>query len=697
MLRELSRQRIEDLRRQLEYHNQRYYVRSSPEISDHQFDALMKELEQLEAEWPEFARADSPTRRVGSDLATPPGQGSQSFVQVAHRYPMLSLGNTYSEEEIRDFAQRVERVLQAPCRYVCELKYDGVSVSLTYTRGELVQAVTRGDGTRGDDVTANVRTIRNIPHRLHGNFPPELEIRGEVLMSRKVFDALNARREDVGEAPFANPRNAASGSLKLQNPEEVAQRHLDAYLYYLPGPGLFGDSHHEQLMRAASWGLPVPERYRKICPSLEDVFAFIAHWARERRDLPFDIDGIVIKVDSLSQQQQLGFTAKTPRWAIAYKFPAEQARTRLLSVSYQVGRTGAITPVANLEPVPLGGTVVKRASLHNADQMALLDVHLNDIVLVEKGGEIIPKITGVLSEVRRPDAALPEFPKVCPECGTTLVRQEEEAAWYCPNDSGCPPQIKGRIVHFIGRRAMNIDSLGEGKVELLFDKGLVHQPGDLYRLRYEDLLGLEKILEGEEGRVRKIGFREKTVENILAGIRTSLNIPFDRVLFALGIRYVGETTARKLAAHFRSLDALQAASFEELLCVDEVGERIARSVLHFMEQPRNQQMMGMLRDAGVQMALPSGDSEAMIAYGKPVPRSNVLGGSSFVVSGVFTIPRDDLKALIEWFGGRNTGSISASTGYVLAGDKMGPEKFKKAQSLNIPIISEQEFRDMTGV
>lgn len=691
MLRELSRQRIEELRLQLEQHNHRYYVASNPVISDQEFDRLLRELEQLESEWPEFQLPDSPTQKVGSDVM-------QEFVQTTHKYPMLSLGNTYSEEELREFDQRVSKALQTPYRYVCELKYDGVSISLTYLNGRLVQAVTRGDGTRGDDVTANVQTIRNIPQRLiPGDFPSEFEIRGEIVMSRKVFEALNAEREEVGETPFANPRNAASGSLKLQNASEVAGRQLESYLYYMVGTQLPAVSHYENMQFARSWGLPVPEEHRKVCASMVEVLECIACWTEKRSTLPFDIDGIVVKVDNIAQQQQLGFTAKTPRWAIAYKFPAQQAQTTLISISFQVGRTGAVTPVANLEPVLLAGTVVKRASLHNADQIALLDIRVGDRVLVEKGGEIIPKIVEVVLNQRHPGLEPVVFISHCPECGAALVRRDGEAAHYCPNDAECPPQIKTRIEHFIGRKAMNIESLGEGKIELLFDKRLVRDPSDLYRLTYDTLLGLEKIVDNEEdGRQRKISFREKTVENILAGIESSKSVPFERVLFAIGIRYVGETTARKLARHFKNMEALKQAPFEELVAVEEVGERIARSVLDFFAHPENQQIVERLRVAGVQMEVIEAEGAVLMVYGRPQLRSAVLGRKSFVVSGVFSISRDELKTLIEWHGGRNAGSISAKTDYVLAGDKMGPEKLKKASSLGIPVISEEEFRTMIG-
>ena len=673
-------QRIADLRKELEKHNYLYYVLSQPVISDYDYDMMLRELETLEREYPEFADPNSPTQRVGSDL-------NVEFTQVAHKYPMLSLSNTYSEAELSDFDERVRKDLADSYRYVCELKYDGASVSLAYRNGELLRAVTRGDGVQGDDVTANVRTIRSIPLKLQGNdWPEEFEIRGEIMMTHAVFNKLNDERAEIGETPFANPRNAASGTLKMQNSAQVAKRSLDCFLYYMLGEYLPAQSHFENLQKAREWGFKVPP-YVAVCDNMGEVHHFINQWAAKRDQLPFDIDGIVIKVDSLAQQRQLGMRAKSPRWAVAYKFPAERVETRLNSISYQVGRTGAVTPVANLEPVRLAGTTVKRASLHNADQIQLLDIRVGDTVYVEKGGEIIPKVIGVNMEKRTEGSQPTQFITRCPECNAPLKRNEGEAAWYCPDENGCPPQIKGRIEHFISRRAMNIDSLGEGKIELLYDKGLVHDVADLYSLKYEQLFGLEKVVTDEEGAARKIGFREKTAEKILTGIETSKQVPFERTLYAIGIRYVGETIAKKLARNFQEIDKLANATFEELTSVDEIGDRIAFSVIDFFSRADNRRIVERLKQAGLQFALDETVHQA---------KSEALKDKSIVVSGVFSIPRDDVKKMIEEHGGKNVSSISSKTDYVLAGEKMGPEKLKKAETLGVPIISEEEFYMMIG-
>ena len=672
--------RIADLRKELEKHNYLYYVLSQPVISDYAYDMMLRELEKLEQEHPEFADPNSPTQRVGSDI-------NVEFTQVAHKYPMLSLGNTYSEAELTDFDERVRKDLSGNFRYVCELKYDGASINLTYRNGELLRAVTRGDGVQGDDVTANVRTIRSIPLKLQGSdWPEEFEIRGEIMMTHAVFAKLNGERAETGETPFANPRNAASGTLKMQNSAQVAKRSLDCFLYYMLGERLPEQSHFENLKKAREWGFKVPS-YVAVCDNMEQVHQFINKWATERDRLPFDIDGIVIKVDSLAQQRQLGMRAKSPRWAVAYKFPAERVETRLNSISYQIGRTGAVTPVANLEAVRLAGTTVKRASLHNADQIQLLDIRVGDIVYVEKGGEIIPKVIGVNLEKRPEDSQPTQFITRCPECGAGLIRNEGEAAWYCSDENGCPPQIKGRIEHFISRKAMNIDSLGEGKTELLYDKGLVRDVADLYSLKYEQLFGLEKVMTDEEGIAKKIGFREKTAEKILTGIETSKLVPFERTLYAIGIRYVGETIAKKLARNFHNIDKLANATFEELTSVDEIGDRIAASVVDFFDRSANRKIVERLKQAGLQFSVTEDTHHT---------KSEALKDKTIVVSGVFSIPRDDIKKIIEEHGGKNVSSISSKTDYVLAGEKMGPEKLKKAETLGVPIISEEEFYQLIG-
>jgi len=674
-----AKKKIEALTSELNEHNYRYYILSAPTISDYDFDLLLKELEKLEKDFPEFATEDSPTKRVGGDIA-------KEFTQVVHQYPMMSLGNTYSEQELTDFDRRVKKAIGEDVEYVCELKYDGVAIGLRYENGRLVQAVTRGDGIQGDDVTTNVKTIRSIPLTLRGDgYPEKFEIRGEVMLPHNSFDWLNKLREEAGEPLYANPRNVASGSLKMLDPAQVAKRKLDCFLYFILGENLPFNNHYDNLAEARKWGLKIPN-YIVKCKTIDEIFEFINYWDKERGKLPFDIDGVVIKVNSYKQQEELGFTAKSPRWAISYKFKAERVSTRLLSIDYQVGRTGAVTPVANLRPVLLAGTTVKRASLHNADIISKLDVRPGDMVYVEKGGEIIPKIIGVNLDKRPPTAVKVEFIKQCPVCGTGLTRQEGEAAHYCPNENGCPPQIKGKLEHFIGRKAMNIDSLGEGKIELLFDKNLVHNVADLYDLKHSDLLGLEKVIPAGEGKAeRKISFKEKTVGNILIGIEKSREMPFKRVLFALGIRHVGETVAKKLALHFGNIDKLMEADKESLTEVGEIGERIAESVISYFGKPSNLEIIRRLKAHRLKF-------ETDI---KQVTVTEKLGGASFVVSGVFqNFSRDKLKLEIEKFGGKNVGSISGKTDYLLAGEKMGPAKKQKAEKLGVKIISEDEFLEM---
>ncbi|WP_010417508.1 NAD-dependent DNA ligase LigA [Anaerophaga thermohalophila] len=656
-----ARQRIDELREELNHHNFKYYVENQPEISDQEFDHKMRELADLEAEYPEFADPDSPTMRVGSDL-------TQEFEQVQHKYPMLSLSNTYSEQELRDFHNRIVRQVGENFRYVAELKYDGTSISLTYVNGQLQRAVTRGDGTVGDDVTRNVRTIRSVPLKLKGNFLPEFEIRGEIFLPIEGFKRLNREKEKAGEPPFANPRNAAAGSLKLQNSSLVAKRPLDCFLYYLLAEELPTDSHYENLMLAKSWGLKISP-YMEICHSIDDVLKFVRRWETDRKDLPFEIDGAVIKVDSISLQRQLGFTAKSPRWAIAYKFKAEEARTRLLSVDFQVGRTGAVTPVANLEPVRLAGTTVKRASLHNADIISGLGLHINDLVTVEKGGEIIPKITGVVLEERPSNSRPIEFIKNCPECGAPLMRLEGEAAHYCPNSASCPPQIKGKLEHFISRGAMNIDGLGSETINLLFNHGLVKTIPDLYRLETSQLVNLERL-------------GEKSARNIINSIKKSIEVPWPRVLYALGIRFVGETVAKKLAAAFPSIDKLATATKEELTAVDEIGEKIAQSIIAFFKSEANRKMIEELKQYGLKL---EGKEENNL-------ESRKLAGKSIVISGTFTkFSRDELKQMIERHGGKNTGSVTGKTDYLIAGENMGPAKLEKAKKHGVTILNEDQF------
>lgn len=658
-------QQILALREQLNNYNYHYYVLSQPLISDFEFDKLLAELQQLENENPQYFDPNSPTQRVGSDI-------NQNFTQVKHQYPMLSLGNTYNEGEVADFYNRVAKALNAPFEIVCELKYDGTSISLIYEKGELVRAVTRGDGEKGDDVTANVRTIRTIPLKLQGNFPDKFEIRGEILMPWKVFEDLNKEREAQEEPLFANPRNAASGTLKLQNASEVAKRKLDAYLYYMLGENLPADTHSGCLQAASAYGFKISDAV-KVCKTLPEVMDYIKYWDKERKNLPVATDGIVLKVNSLTQQKNLGYTAKSPRWAIAYKFQAERALTTLQSVSYQVGRTGAITPVANLDPVQLSGTVVKRASLHNADIIEGLDLHIGDKVYVEKGGEIIPKITGVEASVRDLFAEKVQFITHCPECGTALVRDEGEAAHYCPNEAHCPPQIKGKMVHFVSRKAMNIDGLGEETIDLLYRKGLARNIADLYRLKLIDLAMLERM-------------GEKSGRRILKSLETSKQVPFTRVLFALGIRYVGETVAKRLSSKLKSMQALMTASVEELMSIDEIGESIAQSLVAYFAQDENKQLIADLQQIGLQMEVDTTTQQV---------GSNVLQGKTIVISGTFEQhSRDELKALIELHGGNNTGSISKNTSFILAGENMGPAKKEKADALGVPMLSEQEFIEL---
>lgn len=658
-------QHIESLREELNLHNYNYYVLSTPTISDFEFDQKMKELTRLEEAHPEFADPNSPSQRVGSDL-------TKNFVQIPHKYPMLSLGNTYSEEEVKEFFDRVKKDLNDTFEIVCELKYDGASISLTYINGRLVQAVTRGDGVKGDDITANVKTIRSIPLVLRGtDYPAEFEIRGEILMPWKVFDELNKERAEQEEPLFANPRNATSGTLKLQDPKIVASRKLDAYLYYMLGENLPTGGHYENLQKAKEWGFKISDATKK-CTTIEEVFDFIKYWDVERKNLPVITDGIVLKVNSLLQQKNLGYTSKFPRWAIAYKFQAEQELTELLSVSYQVGRTGTVTPVANLQPVKLSGTTVKRASLYNADSIEALDLHIGDMVYVEKGGEIIPKVTKVETSLRKPGSLKVEFIHECPECHTQLVRDQGEAAFYCPNYMGCPPQIKGRIEHYITRKAMDISG-GSETVEHLFNAGLIRNVADLYTLKWEDVAVLER-------------WAEKSAKNLIDSIADSNKVPYSRVLFGLGIRYVGETVAKKIAVAFPSIDLLEQATVEDLVLVDEIGERIAQSVVDFFRKEENVEIINKLKSFGIQFEQKQNTS---------VSGSDKLKGLTIVISGTFEkYSRDEYKGLIEANGGKNSGSISAKTNYLLAGANMGPAKLEKAQKLGVAILNEDEFLKM---
>lgn len=679
MTKEEALNRIEFLSNEIEKHNHNYYVLSQPSIEDYEFDMLLEELITLEKQFPEFMTEHSPTQRVG-------GSVTKDFTQIKHKYPMLSLGNTYSEQEIIEFDNRVRKIIEHPFEYVCELKFDGVAIGLTYEYGTLVKAVTRGDGVQGDDVTANAKTIRSIPLKLKGNYPDTFEIRGEIFYPHQGFYNLNEERLANNEQSFANPRNAASGTLKTMDSAEVAKRPLDCFLYTLHGEHLTHKTHYDNLQEAKKWGFKISEHI-KLCNTIEDILGFIHEWDENRKQLPFDIDGIVIKVNASTDQEILGFTAKSPRWAISYKFKAEQASTILNSISYQVGRTGSITPVANLEPVLLAGTTVKRASLHNSDIIDKLDVRLGDTVFVEKGGEIIPKIIGVDLSKRLEDFEPIIYIGHCPECNTPLIRKEGEANHYCPNEYACPPQIKGRIEHFISRKAMNIDSLGEGKIELLFDKGLIKDVSDLYKLQYADLFGLEKILPTLNGKKeRTLSFKEKTVENILKGIEESKSISFERVLFGIGIRYVGETVAKKLASHFKTMEKLIMADFEELISVDEIGDKIAQSIIDFFSYNRNIELIKNLYLSGLQLSLQESEMKNI---------SEKLNGKSFVVSGVFqNHSRDEIKSLIEKHGGKNVSSISKKTDYVLAGENMGPSKLAKAENLGVTIISENDFEQM---
>lgn len=695
MTKEEAKTRIAELSKIIESHNHNYYILAQPTISDYDFDMLLNELIALEQQFPDLILPDSPTQRVGGDI-------TKEFQTVKHRYPMLSLSNSYNIEEVKDFISRIKKTIEEEVEFVCELKFDGISISLTYENGLFVKAITRGDGTQGDDVTTNVKTIRNIPLRLKGDYPDFFEMRGEIIMPHGSFNSINNEREELGLQPFANPRNAAAGTIKLQDSKEVAKRKLDQYCYFMmmDDDKMPFENHYESLMAAKQWGFNV-SNFMALCKNIEDIEDFINYWDEKRKELPFDIDGIVIKVNDFKQREILGFTAKSPRWAIAYKFKAEEAHTKLLSVDFQVGRHGTITPVANLEPVQLAGTIVKRATLHNADFIEQLDLHYDDIVSVEKGGEIIPKITAVDLNRREEFSNKVTFIDKCPECGTQLIKAEGETAWYCPNTLGCPPQIKGRIEHFISRKAMNIESLGEGKVEVLFDNKLINNYSDLYDLTYDKIFGLEKIITTEEYdfescrdertcvsnvNIRKVSFKEKTANNILEAIKKSKSVPFARVLYALGIKYVGETTAKLIAKSMGNIDNIINASTEELTEIEEVGEKIALSIKDFFADERNIHIINRLKNAGLQF-----EQEVK----EKTNENQILSGMNIVVSGVFsTMSRDEIKQLIEELGGKNVSSISSKTTFVLAGDKMGPEKRKKAESLGIEIKSEADFLKM---
>lgn len=661
-------ERIIYLREQLNRHNYNYYVLNTPEISDKEFDDMMAELIRLEKENPQYNDENSPSVRVGSDLS------NNEFEHVRHEYPMLSLANTYSKAEVEEFYIRTKKALNEDIEICCEIKYDGVSISLIYEDGNLRRAITRGDGTFGDDVTANVRTIKSIPLKLRGNYPDRLEMRGEILMPWESFDKLNKEREENEEPLLANPRNAAAGTIKQQSSAIVAKRNLDSYLYYMLGDNLPADTHYDNLEAARQWGFKITDTI-KLCRTLQEVFDYIDYWDTERKKLPVATDGIVLKVNSLAQQEELGFTAKTPKWAIAYKFQPEQALTRLNEVTYQVGRTGVITPVANLDPVLLSGTIVKRASLHNSEIIEKLDLHIGDMVYVEKGGEIIPKITSVEMSKRNPDGQKVEFIKVCPECGTPLVRIEGEAAHYCPNETGCAPQIKGKIEHFIMRKAMNIDGLGPETVEDFFDHGLIHNVADLYELTEEKIIGVERIAE-------------KSAAKIIASINKSKEVGFEKVLFALGIKFVGETTAKRITEVLPDIDSIMSASFEQLTAINDVGERIAGSIIKFFRNPDNLDIVNRLRNHGLKMAIET-SSEG---------KTDILKGKSIVISGTFELhSREEYKKIIEDNGGKNVSSISSKTSFILAGEGMGPSKQKKAEELNIPIVNEEEFNKMINI
>ena len=689
MNREEARQRIAALSDELEQHNYNYYILAKPTINDYEFDMKLEELARLEKEFPEFLSPTSPTQRVGGGI-------TKEFKSVQHKYPMLSLTNSYSREEIAEFINRIKKTVNEEVEFCCELKFDGLSISLQYENGGLVRAVTRGDGTQGDDVTTNVRTIRTVPLKLHGDYPDFFEMRGEIVMPFESFNRLNEARAEAGDDLFANPRNAAAGTLKLQDSKEVARRRLDNYCYYMMMDGLENryQTHYQSLQAAKKWGFNI-SNYMALCKTIDEIFEFIDYWDVKRHELPFAIDGIVLKVNSYAQQEALGFTAKSPKWAIAYKFKAEEVETELQSVDFQVGRHGTITPVANLAPVQLAGTTVKRATLNNEDFIRQFDLHYGDTVTVVKGGEIIPKIIGVNLNKRQAGAKPVEFVKTCPICGSQLVQNEGEAAWYCPNTSGCSPQIRGRIEHFIGRKAMNIESLGEGKVELLYEEGLVRNVADLYDLTFEKLYGLEKTITIEDEfslmpvATRKVSFKEKTAQNILDALEKSKSVPFERVLFALGIKFVGESVAKVLAKALHDICHIISASVEEMTEINEIGEKIALSVRNFFDDERNIEIVNRLKTKGLQFAM----AEQTVS-----DKEQVLAGKSFVVSGVFQhYSRDGIKETIEAYGGKNVGSISGKTDYVLAGDKMGPEKRKKAESLGIPIITEAEFEGMIGI
>ena len=665
-----AKNKIQELTQEINQHNYNYYMVSNPTISDYEFDMLLESLIKLEQEFPEFADENSPTKRVGGEI-------TKEFETVKHKYPMLSLGNSYSKEEITDFETRIKKLVEDEIEYVCELKYDGVAIGITYVDGRLTRALTRGDGTQGDDITTNVKTIKSIPLKLMGNnYPNEFEIRGEIFLPKNVFEELNKEREEIGEQLYANARNTASGTIKMQDSAVVAQRKLDSYLYFVLGENLPFKTHFESLEAAGKWGFKVPKEknnFIKKCKTIDEIFDFINYWDKKRNELNFDIDGVVIKVNNYRQQEEMGFTAKTPKWAIAYKFKAEQVKTKLLEITYQVGRTGAITPVANLQPVLLAGTTVKRASLHNADQIEKLDIREGDWVFVEKGGEIIPKIIGVEATQRDIFSQPTQYITHCPECNTLLERTEGDAKHFCPNEWGCPPQIKGKMQHFISRKAMNIDGLGEETIEQLYNAGLAKNIVDLYRLQKEQLLPLERMAE-------------KSVNNLLKGLEDSKKVPFERVLFAIGIRYVGETVAKKLARHFKNIDAIKTATFEELIVADEIGDKIAESIIHFFTVEQNQQLIENLKEIGLQFSL----SEQQLEN-----RSEKLAGLTFVVSGVFTLfSRDELKNLIEQNGGKVSGSISKKTSYIVAGENMGPSKLEKATELGVAIIDEQQFSEM---
>jgi DNA ligase (NAD+) len=667
MNKEEAKSEIIRLSEEIEKHNHLYYIENTPEIADYDFDMLLEKLQQLETQFPEFAFDHSPTKRVGGDI-------TKKFEAVAHRFPMLSLSNTYSEEEIRDWENRLKKMSDGQLEYVCELKYDGVAIGIRYENGVLTKAVTRGDGTQGEDVTTNVKTIRTVPLKLKGEFPVDFEIRGEIFMPLNAFQKLNTEREETGEAVFANPRNTASGTLKMQDSKVVATRGLDSYLYGVYGEYLPYSGHFEAVQAAGKMGFKVPQLSQRMIEktdSIEGIMDFIHYWDKKRNELPFEIDGVVIKVNDYNRQKVLGFTAKSPRWAIAYKFKTERVETVLESVSYQVGRTGAITPVANLKPVQLGGTTVKRASLHNADQIEKLDLHAGDAVYVEKGGEIIPKIVGVNTGLRSSNSEKIDFIETCPECHTELVRKEGEAQHYCPNETACPPQVKGKIEHFISRKAMNIDGLGAETVDLLYEKGLIKNVAGLYNLTFDAIVDLDRMAD-------------KSANNLLLGLKASKGVPFERVLFALGIRFVGETVAKKLAKHFKNIDALMQADFEELVNVEEIGEKIAIAVQQYFADEKQQQLIQELRAAGLQFELIEKEKAG-----------SSLDGLSFVVSGVFNaFSRDEVKEMIEANGGKNVSSVSSKTDYLLAGDGMGPAKLKKATDLGVKIISEDEFIKM---